>query len=235
MGQLIFHGPAADLGTVELEVVQPERFGGGKAIWTRRRTGQPLTQQVQDRLGPGCGMVAARAAREPVGSPFLGTCAAISGGERIETTAGQAELHCGLTGGQRTLPKGVKHMADKGWGMAMNQLLMIFKDPQDNRRHTTTCLVGHRYARPPQSRVVWPRRFLFCYLHSFSCFARPATVLFCRAGGGAGLLKPPPPSISPNPPGSIPVLDYRPVSPDSIHTAPSAALSVKSACTQTTA
>jgi hypothetical protein len=33
-----------------------------------------------------------------------------------------------LGGGRRLLPESFEHMADEGWGVAMDELLILFKD-----------------------------------------------------------------------------------------------------------
>jgi len=131
MRQLIFDGPAPHLGAVEFEVVQPEGFGSGKAVRTRRHTGQPFAQQLHHWLGPGRGVVATGTAGQPAGSLPLGTSPGVVCGERIKATGGQIELFRCLNGRQRALAEGIQYMANKGWRMAMGKLLMLFKDPQN--------------------------------------------------------------------------------------------------------
>jgi len=99
-----------------------------------------------------------------VGPPFSRTSVEVVGREGVEATAGEAELFGGLRGADRTLPKGVEHVADELGGVAMEELLMLFKTHRiaAGLGHTTSLFVGHRYARPPQRLMVWPRRFLFC-------------------------------------------------------------------------
>jgi len=50
LGELVREGPAADLGAIEFEVVQSEGFGGGKAVRTWGRAGQPFDQELNDGL-----------------------------------------------------------------------------------------------------------------------------------------------------------------------------------------
>jgi hypothetical protein len=65
MGELVFEHPAADLDAVEFEGVQAQRLGSGKAVRTGRRAGQAFLEQVQDGLGPRCGMIATGSAGRP--------------------------------------------------------------------------------------------------------------------------------------------------------------------------
>src|SRR5437899_9949058 len=46
VSQVAFDGPAAHLGTVELEAVKSKGLGSGKAVGARRRAAQPLAQKV---------------------------------------------------------------------------------------------------------------------------------------------------------------------------------------------
>ena len=113
VSQMIVQSPTAHLGSVELEGVKPEGLGSGKAVGARRRTAQSFAQEFHNRLGPGRGMVAARAAGNPVGVSFLRAGVEVFGGQRIETTGGQTELFRRLSRAQRPLPEGVEHMADE--------------------------------------------------------------------------------------------------------------------------
>jgi hypothetical protein len=72
MGQPVGQGPAADLGAVELEVMQAQRFGRDQAVRARRGATEPFAEVVQHGLRPGRGMVAARVAGQPERSDGLG-------------------------------------------------------------------------------------------------------------------------------------------------------------------
>ena len=134
VGQMVLEGPAADLGAVELEVVEAEGFGGDKAVGAGRRAVQAFVEEVQNGLGPGRGVVAAGAAGEPERPLFFGAGAEVSGGERVEAAGRDAELVGGLGGRQMVLPKRVEHIADKGGCVTMDELLMLFKGEQATRR-----------------------------------------------------------------------------------------------------
>src|SRR5208282_4761563 len=126
--------PAAHLGAVELKGVEPEGLGSGEAVGAGRYATQSLAQEVQDRLRPGSGVVASRAAGRPVRALFLRAGAEVGGGQAVEPTAGEAELFRRLRGAQGALPEGVEHMADEGGGVATMELLILFKDPQNTCR-----------------------------------------------------------------------------------------------------
>ena len=91
MGEFVCDGPAADLGAVELEGVQPEGFGSGEAIWTRGRASQALFEEVDDGLGPRGGMVPARSAGRPVGALLSGARRVVNGGQSVEATGRPGE------------------------------------------------------------------------------------------------------------------------------------------------
>ena len=48
MGQIVFDGPATDLGAVELEGVKPQGFRGGKTIRAWRNALQPFFEETDD-------------------------------------------------------------------------------------------------------------------------------------------------------------------------------------------
>ena len=79
-------------------------------------------------------MVAAGRAGYPEVFSLSDARGVVSGGERVKATGREAELFSGLGGGQRLLPECVEHMADEGGCVAMDELLMLFKDRQDTRR-----------------------------------------------------------------------------------------------------
>ena len=134
MSELVREGPAADLGAVELEGVQAEGFGSGEAVRTRWRAGQPFFEQVRNGLRPRGGMIATGSPGRPERLWFAGACGVVSCGQSVKAAGGEAELRGGLDGTPRVLPECVKHMADEGGSVAMMELLILFKDPQNTRR-----------------------------------------------------------------------------------------------------
>jgi hypothetical protein len=79
-------------------------------------------------------MIAPGAAGVPVSPLPLCAGAGVGRGQRVQAAGGEAELFSRLKGRQCALAEGVQDMANKGGGMAMGELLMLFKDPQDSRR-----------------------------------------------------------------------------------------------------
>jgi hypothetical protein len=65
VGQIVGESPAANLGAVQLEVVQAQRFRSHEVVRARRRTVQPFVEQIQNWLRPRSGVVAARGAGNP--------------------------------------------------------------------------------------------------------------------------------------------------------------------------
>ena len=116
---IILHRPAADLGAVQLEGEQSPDFRGGKAVGARRGAIQAFFEEVDDRLGPGGGMVTTRGSRDPQPLFLVRVGAEVTGGERIEAASGQAELLGGFGGRQGVLPEGSQHMADEGRRVAI--------------------------------------------------------------------------------------------------------------------
>ena len=113
MGQTILHGPTADLGAVKFESVQAQGLGSGEAVRARWGAGQALSEEVEDGLGPGGGMVATGGAGEPRIALLARASPEEIGGERIEVTAGHAQLVGRFRGCQGALLEGRQHMPDE--------------------------------------------------------------------------------------------------------------------------
>ena len=127
MGELVCQCPVADLGAVEFEGVQAEGFGSGEAVRTRRRARQPFFEEFQDGRRPRAGMVATRSAGRPEGLRLLRARGVIDGGQGVEATAGESQMASGGGGRQGVLPESFEHMADERGGVAMGELLILFK------------------------------------------------------------------------------------------------------------
>jgi hypothetical protein len=163
VGQMVLEGPAADLGAVEFEVVEAERFRGDKAVGAGRRAVQAFVEEVQNGLGPGRGGVAAGAAGEPERSLIFGAGTEVSGGERVEAAGRDAELVGGLGGRQLALPERVEHIADEGGCVTRDELLMLFKGEQATRQPCPHPVFSSDIA--PLALLqdgMRTRRFLFC-------------------------------------------------------------------------
>ena len=113
MGELVRKGPAADLGAIEFEGVQAEGFGGGKAVRTWGRAGQPFDQELDDGLRPRRGMIAPGSAGRPERWLLARARGVVSGGQRVKAAGRETELCGGLDGAARVLPECVEDVADK--------------------------------------------------------------------------------------------------------------------------
>jgi hypothetical protein len=124
---------------------------------------QPLFKQGNHRLRPNGGVVATGGFWSPQIRAPGGAGLEVIGVERVEAAGREAELFRGLAGRYGVLPKGRQDMADEGGGVAMDELLMLFKGRRIRAKTgcATSLFVGHRYARPPQRLVAQPGTFLF--------------------------------------------------------------------------
>ena len=98
MGQTVGQCPMADLGAIQFEAMQTQRFGGGKAVRARRDAMQPFAQKIQNGLRPRGRVIAAGVAGNPNRSLFMSASVEVSGGESIESAAGDSELIGRLNG-----------------------------------------------------------------------------------------------------------------------------------------
>jgi hypothetical protein len=83
-------------------------------------------------------MVAAGSAGRPERCLLAGAGGVASGGQRVEATAGEAELIGGLCGVEGVQAEAFKHMTDERGRVPMNELLVLFKDAQTTRRSART-------------------------------------------------------------------------------------------------
>ena len=129
MGEVVFDGPTADLGAVQ--------FAGVEAAGLRkRRSSRDTTASRPIVFSGGPRPVAARRGhdrhrkrRASRGTPvFPGARGVVSGGQSVEAAAGEAERAGGFRGRQSILPESFEHLANERGGVAMEQLLIFFKD-----------------------------------------------------------------------------------------------------------
>ncbi len=113
MSELVSECPTAHLGAIKFEGVQAQGFGGGKAVRTRWRAGQPFDQEFDDGLRPRRGMIATGSAGRPERWLLARARGVVSGGQRVKAAGREPELCGGLDGAARVLPECVEHMADK--------------------------------------------------------------------------------------------------------------------------
>lgn len=97
MSELIFDGPATDLGAVEDEITQAQDFTGGEAVIGRWSRGETFAQQCDDFGWPVGGVIAAGGAGCPVGFLMMSAGAEVICVELVEATAGESEFARGAT------------------------------------------------------------------------------------------------------------------------------------------
>ena len=127
VGVTILDRPAPDLGAIEFEAMQAKGFGSDEAVGTRRGAAETLFQEVNDGLGPRRGVVTTGTAWPPDMSLFAGTGAEVIRAQRVDPTAADPELRRGLGGAQRAFPKALHDVTDERRGLAMEQLLVLFR------------------------------------------------------------------------------------------------------------
>ena len=154
MGMAVLPRPVADLGPIELEVVETQGLGGDEAVGARGRAIQALDEQVDHGLRPGLGVVTTGVARRPESAFLVSPSVEVAAEENVEATARKAELSGGLSSGQRAMPKGLEHMPDERAGVAMMELLIVFRAADPTRR-SRPC--GQSF-RPPSLRSGIPQR-----------------------------------------------------------------------------
>ena len=134
MGMAILQRPVADLGPIELEVVETQGLGGDEAVGARGRAIQALDEQVDHGLWPSFGVVTTGVARRPAVAILVSPSVEVAAEENVEATARNAELSGCLRSGQRALPKGFEHMPNERAGVTMMELLIVFRAADPTRR-----------------------------------------------------------------------------------------------------
>ena len=122
MGLAVLQRPVADLGPIELEVVEAQGLGGDEAVRARGRAIQALDEQVDHGLRPCLGVVTTGVARRPEIALLMSRSVEVAAEENVEAAARKPELSGGLRSGQRAMPKGFKHMPDERTGVTMMEL-----------------------------------------------------------------------------------------------------------------
>ena len=154
MGMAILQRPVADLGPIELEVVETQGLGGDEAVGARGRAIQALNEQVDHGLWPSFGVVTTGVARRPDVAFLVSRSVEVTAEENVEATARNAELFGCLRSGQRALPKGFKHMPNERAGVTVMELLILFRAADPTRRRRPS---GQSF-RPPSLRSGIPQR-----------------------------------------------------------------------------
>ena len=122
MGMAVLQRPVADLGPIELEVVEAQGLGGDEAVRARGRAIQALDEQVDHGLRPGFGVVTAGVAGRPEIAFLVSRSVEVAAEENVEAAARKPELTGGLRSGRRAMPKGFEHMPNERAGVTMMEL-----------------------------------------------------------------------------------------------------------------
>jgi hypothetical protein len=119
---MIFDGPAADLGAVELEVTEAQGFAGGEAVVGGRLGGEAFAEQGRDVFRPGRGVIAAGDAGRPEVLLVMSAGVKIVGVEFVEAAAGKAEAGGGLIGVELTRAEAGEDVTDQRRGETVGEL-----------------------------------------------------------------------------------------------------------------
>ena len=125
VSQMVFEGPAADLGAVEGEVAQAQDFAGGEAVAGRRGRGEAFAQEGEDFRWPVGGVIAAGAAGDPDGLLMVSTGAEVVGVEFVEASVGQPQLGGCRGGVELAGAETGQDVTDQRRGQTMNELLFF--------------------------------------------------------------------------------------------------------------
>jgi len=125
MGELVFAGPATNLGAVEFVVTEPQDFTGREAVVGGRGGAEAFVQEREDIGGPDGGVIATGAAGHPEVLLVVGAGGQVSGVEFVEATAGEVELAGG--GGDFDLLRAElgEDVADQRGGETMGELVFF--------------------------------------------------------------------------------------------------------------
>ena len=110
---------------------------------------KPFAEKIQNGLRPRSRVIAAGVARNPVRTLFMSASAEVSGGESIESAAGNPELISRLNGFQPVLSKGFEHIPDEGRRVTVDELLVVFRTASipSLAVSAASLFVGLRYAQ----------------------------------------------------------------------------------------
>ena len=128
--QVLPECPAADGGTIELEMMTAMDLRSSEAVGGRRVGLQQLAQQSEHRGRPGREPISAGTSRLPVSLGARGAGAQIDGVDPVESAATQAQLRGGFARGQGAPAETRQDIADEGRGVAAAQLLIVFSSPK---------------------------------------------------------------------------------------------------------
>lgn len=112
VGEVVFHGPAADLSPIDLEVTFAEHFAGSKAVRSWGLATEPLLQEGVHLGRPSGRMIAARNAGRPSGLLIMSTGRQIVSVKLVKTGSRKAQATGGSLGLEFLGPERRQHMAN---------------------------------------------------------------------------------------------------------------------------
>jgi hypothetical protein len=121
-GELVFDGPAADLGAIQFEAAEAQGFAGDETVVGRRGGGEAFAQAREDVGGPVGGVIAAGGAGGPLLRPVVSAGAEIVGVEFMEATVAEVELAGGGAGVEPAGAELRQDETDQGSGEPMREL-----------------------------------------------------------------------------------------------------------------
>ena len=128
MGELIFEGPATDLGAVGFEVAEAQAFAGGEAVVGGRGGAEPFAQAGEDVGGPDGSMIAAGSAGRPEVLLVVGAGGEVIRVELVAAAAGELELAAGLAGGELTGAELGEEATAQRSGETMSELIFFMSE-----------------------------------------------------------------------------------------------------------
>jgi len=120
--ELVFDGPAADAGAVDLEVQAAMQFAGDGAVGARRFGGEKFGDQRADFGRPLGVVIASGTSRRPSIGVAGGAGAEVIGVEFVEAGAGQPQLTGRRASADVADAMTVEEMTDEGRGQTFDQL-----------------------------------------------------------------------------------------------------------------
>ena len=132
-GELIFDGPATDLGAVEIEVTETEDFTGGEAVVGGRGGAETFAQECDDVVGPDGSVIAAGSAGRPEVLLVMGAGGEVIRVELVEAAAGEVEFAAGLAGGDLTGAELGEEVTDQWSGETMRELIFFMRGEGNKR------------------------------------------------------------------------------------------------------
>ena len=107
--------------------MEPEGFGSHEAVRTRRGASKALLKELQDGLWPRRRVVTTGSAWDPQRSLLAGTGQAVIRAQSVESASRNFKLVRSLCGGQLLFSKTLQDVTNEGWGVSVEQLLVLFR------------------------------------------------------------------------------------------------------------